>query len=70
MEVAVRASGLDVEDLVVVARLFVKGTSRRTGAGRALLEQATERAHELGRRPILDVWDRLSGARALYESGG
>lgn len=70
MDVAVQASGLDVEDLVVVARLFVKGTTRRTGAGRALLERATERAHDLGRQPILDVWEGLSGARALYESAG
>lgn len=70
MEVAVRASGLDINDLVVVARLFVEGSSRRTGAGRALLERATVRARELGRQPILDVWEGLSGARALYESAG
>jgi GNAT superfamily N-acetyltransferase len=70
MEVAMSATGLAVNRLAVVARLFVRGTARRTGAGRALLERATVRAHELGRRPILDVWDSLGDARALYESAG
>lgn len=70
MEVATDATGIDADGLAVVARLFVSASARRTGVGRALLERATARAHELDRRPILDVWEGLAGARALYESAG
>lgn len=70
MDVAVNATGVEVSKLAVVARLFVSGAARRTGAGRVLLDRATSRAHELGRWPILDVWEGLGNARALYESAG
>jgi GNAT superfamily N-acetyltransferase len=70
MEVAVAATGLGADGLTVVARLFVAASARRSGVGRALLDRATARAHELGRQPVLDVWDQLPDARALYESAG
>lgn len=70
MEVAVSVTGVEANELAVVARLFVSGAARRTGAGRALLDRATARAYALGRRPILDVWEGLANARAFYESAG
>lgn len=70
VEVATSATGLDVEQLAFVARLFVRTPSRRAGIGRKLLDHATARAHQLGLQPALDVWERLPRAQGLYRSAG
>jgi GNAT superfamily N-acetyltransferase len=64
------ATGLSVERLGVVARLFVAPHARRLGIGLRLLDVAVEAAVGRGRRPVLDVWVELAGAVALYESAG
>jgi GNAT superfamily N-acetyltransferase len=70
---AVASEGLNrpVGDFAAVARLFVASDGRRRGVGRALLDCAAAAASlDLGRHPILDVWNRLSPAIGLYESAG
>lgn len=70
LDVAARATGLPVDRLALVARLFVAPEQRRTGLGRRLLRHATAEAPKLGRRAVLDVGQRLGPAVALYESEG
>lgn len=70
VEVATSATGLDVERLAFVARLFVRRSVREGGLGRELLNHATARAHDLGRQPVLDVWQGLPKAQSLYRSAG
>ena len=70
MRIGRQVTGLGDEQLAVVARLLVSPTARHKGVGRALLETATARASELGRRPILDVQATLTAAINLYESVG
>ena len=64
------ATGLKAQKLAVVARLLVATAARRRGIAARLLSTATEAAHHRGQRPVLDVWDRLGGAIAFYESMG
>lgn len=64
------ATGVPVDELAVVARLFVDPRTRGTGVGRMLLAAAASLSREHGRRPVLDVWERLPAAIALYESAG
>lgn len=70
MAVAAAATGAPPGGLVVVARLLVAPEARRRGVGRRLLLAATEGAHRLGRRPVLDVATHYAGAVALYEACG
>jgi GNAT superfamily N-acetyltransferase len=70
MDVATDATGLPLHQLAVVARLFVDPAAQGRGIGAALLARATRRSHELGRRPVLDVWEGLASARAFYEAAG
>jgi len=67
---ASRATGLDVNDLAVIARLLVAPARRRQGVGAALLAQATTAAYQRGWRPVLDVAQHYAGAIALYEACG
>ena len=70
VEVATSAMSLGVERLAFVARLFVRPSAREHGVGRELLRHATARAHDFGLQPVLDVWDGLPKAQALYRSAG
>lgn len=56
--------------LAAVTRLFVHPTDQRTGHARALLEQATATANDLGRRLVLDVVDDAAAALSLYQRLG
>jgi GNAT superfamily N-acetyltransferase len=67
---ACAATGLDPGGLAVLARLLVDPDVRGRGVGRALVRQAVARAHETGRRPVLDVLRETPGPIALYESEG
>jgi [ribosomal protein S18]-alanine N-acetyltransferase len=62
--------GVAPAGLGVVARLFVHPSHRRGGAATALLEAATNFCRTIPRTPILDVWEGLPGAIALYERTG
>lgn len=64
------ATGLTGAQLGVVRRLVVHQRAQGTGTGRALLSTAVAAAHELGRRPVLDMSDNLATAGALYASAG
>lgn len=70
LEVAADALGLPPGRLAVVARLFVSPRARGQGAGRLLLDAATEAARARGLHPVLDVDTDLAAAIALYESRG
>ena len=70
LEAAERATGLDPQQLVMVARLFVAPDLRRAGLGRCLLRHATRHARSLGQRAVLDVGQTLHAPVALYESEG
>ena len=70
MEVAVSATGLSENQLVVLARLLVSPAARRRGVGRALVGHATLEARRLGLRVVLDVVDEHRDAVALYEHLG
>jgi GNAT superfamily N-acetyltransferase len=70
LHVAARATRLPVDQLALVARLFVDPQQRRTGLGRRLLRHAAAEAPKIGRRAVLDVGQRLGPAVALYESEG
>jgi GNAT superfamily N-acetyltransferase len=64
------ATGLPVERLGVVSRLFVAPAARRQGLGQRLLLAACEEAGRLGRHPVLEVLDRDRAAAVLYERLG
>ena len=70
VDVATAATRLQVDQLAFVARLFVRPSARNHGLGRELLTHATSRAHDLGLHPVLDVWQGLAKAQALYRSAG
>jgi GNAT superfamily N-acetyltransferase len=70
LEVAAAATGLPVERLALLSRLFVAPELRRSGLGRALVRHVTAQALLLGRRAVLDVGQTLPSAIALYESEG
>ena len=70
MERAASALACSPDDLAVVARLFVAPSARRDGAASALVDGAVELCRAQQRTPILDVWERLEGAIALYERSG
>jgi ribosomal protein S18 acetylase RimI-like enzyme len=70
MDVVVSATGLGEDGIAVVARLLVAPAARRQGIGRALLDKATRRAANLGRRAVLEVVEDHRAAIALYEKCG
>lgn len=70
MNLAAEALGTPTGTLSAIARLFVDPAARRSGIGSALLHAATTFSHSAGRRPILDVWERLPPAIAFYDSAG
>jgi GNAT superfamily N-acetyltransferase len=70
MKIAADALGRPEESLGVVARLFVSGRARRTGAGRRLLGTAAAEAAARGLWPVLDVTTDAAAAIALYERSG
>jgi GNAT superfamily N-acetyltransferase len=70
LELAAEATGLPLDRLALLSRLFVTPDLRRSGLGRALVRHATTQAPALGRRAVLDVGQTLNSAVALYESEG
>ncbi|MEY2471925.1 MAG: hypothetical protein QOK28_1254 [Actinomycetota bacterium] len=70
MIAASAALGVPEDALGVVARLFVGAAGRGRGIGEALLAIATAEARAQGREPILDTWEELSNAIALYDRCG
>jgi GNAT superfamily N-acetyltransferase len=70
MAAASSALGVREDELGVVARLFVGPAGRGHGIGEALLTTATDEARAQGRVPILDTWQQLTNAIALYERCG
>jgi GNAT superfamily N-acetyltransferase len=70
LELAGARTGLPPDGLVLLARLFVAPSARRTGLGRTLLRHAAAQARVLGRRAVLDVGQTLASAVALYEAEG
>jgi GNAT superfamily N-acetyltransferase len=64
------ASGLPVERIGAVSRLFVAPSARGRGLGAALLDEACAEAYVRGLRPALDVLDTDRAAIALYERAG
>ena len=70
MDVAARTLDVPIEHLGVVARLFVTPGARRSGVATALLDAATNFCRTIPRSPILDVWEGLPEAIALYERLG
>ena len=70
MDLAVSALAVSPDALNVVARLFVAPECRRAGVGQRLLDGAAADARGPGAIPILDVWDGLPKAIALYERCG
>jgi GNAT superfamily N-acetyltransferase len=56
--------------VAMVSRLFVGAAARGYGAGRALMHQATQAAHERGLHLLLDVHSANTSAVALYERLG
>lgn len=70
LTIASDALGRPIDQLGVVARLFVDPERRQLGAGDALLEQATLEARSRGLWPILDVCSDFTAAITLYERRG
>lgn len=70
LALAQAATGLPADRLAVLARLLVHPDVRGRGVGRSLVQTATQRAHETGRRAVLDVLQSTSGPARLYESEG
>ena len=70
MQAARTATGLEDEDMVMVARLLVAPAARRRGTGRMLLQRAVDEAERLRRRAVLDVVEDHRAAIALYERCG
>lgn len=69
-ELACEATGLPLEHLGVLARLFVAIECRRGGLARQLVNMAVGESHALRRQPVLDVNVLFEPAIALYESCG
>ena len=63
-------TGCSLDVVTKVARLFSDPARRGRGIGTALLDRATHYAHELRRRPLLDVETTSTIAIALYCSQG
>ena len=70
IDMARTATGLDDDQLAVLARLLVDPAARRRGIGRALIERATAEAARIGRRAVLDVVTEHKDAIGLYEGCG
>ena len=70
VERATGALGLPSSKLAFVARLYVAPEARRRGVAAKLLARVATHARDLGRSPILDVWDQLGPANSLYEASG
>lgn len=66
----VAATGRPWSGLAAVRRLVVHQRAHGTGTGRALLKTAVAAAHQLGRRPVLDMSDNLDAAGRLYVAEG
>lgn len=64
------ATGVPIESLALVARLYVTPAGRGLGLARTLVEVAHTRAAGLGLRVGLDVMEVSQAAIALYESLG
>jgi ribosomal protein S18 acetylase RimI-like enzyme len=65
-----RATGLPVEQLGGIVRLYVDPHFHRLGLARALLDTAAGSAVDHGLKPVLDVVDDSGPAIALYERAG
>jgi ribosomal protein S18 acetylase RimI-like enzyme len=66
----VRSTGLPVEGLGGIVRLYVDPHFQRLGLARALLDTAADAAAEHNLKPVLDVVDDSGPAIALYERAG
>jgi GNAT superfamily N-acetyltransferase len=69
-DVWMAASGLAMERLGVIAKLFVAPIARGRGMGATLLNTACAEARGRGMRPALEVLDSDRSAIALYERTG
>ncbi|MEU3725500.1 GNAT family N-acetyltransferase [Streptomyces sp. NPDC031705] len=65
-----RRTGVPVERVAVVSRLFVAPGARGHGIGALLMARAVREARELGLHPVLDVVASDTAAAALYERLG
>jgi GNAT superfamily N-acetyltransferase len=70
VECLLRATGLPVETLGGVVRLYVDPGFQRLGLARALLDTAASAADDHGLKPVLDVVADSAPAVALYERAG
>jgi GNAT superfamily N-acetyltransferase len=70
LERAGQALGQPLENLAVVARLFVAPSARRGGVAQRLLEVAADEAVTRGLWPVLDVATTLVAAIRLYDACG
>jgi GNAT superfamily N-acetyltransferase len=66
----VESTGLAVEGLGVIARLFVSPAARGDGVAGTLLKAALPEAERRGLRPVLDVTVDNHEAIAFYERRG
>lgn len=64
------ATGLPVERIALIARLYVAPTARRTGFARRLLDAAADEAAARGLLLALDVVGTHSAPITLYERAG
>ena len=65
-----RATGLPVDQLGGIVRLYVDPGFQRLGLARALLDTAADAAAAHGLQPVLDVVADSASAVALYERAG
>lgn len=70
VEVATEALRRPPEELAFVARMYVVPDARRNQVASSLLAAAASHAAGDGRLGVLDVWEGLRAAVALYESAG
>lgn len=70
MAVARRATGLEEDDLAVIAGLLVSPKRRWRGVARALFDTAWRHAVSLGRRAVLAIVTDQVAAIRLYEGCG
>ena len=59
-------TGLPAGSHAVISRLFIAPRARRRGGFRLLLDAAVQRAHEVGLRAVLDVFEINTTAHAGY----